>query len=252
MKAPQSKTIILSALYICIVAALLSPLFMYFSHDVEILKTHYPHIIEQKNADPHYEMKKNRPKYWVGLKEISKYAKWAIVISEDWGFFQHQGIDLNQVKAALNEMMEEQKFRGASTISQQMVKNIFLSQERTLLRKIHEIILTQKVERALTKNLILEVYLNSIEFGPGIYGIKEASAHYFKKSPRDLTAREGAFLAMLLPSPKRYYLSFRKKKLTPFARERVNGILAKMRMAKIISAEEYQQERAQVFSWENP
>lgn len=250
MKAPQLKTIGFSVLYVSIVVLFLCPLFMYFSHDVEVLKTQYPHIVEKKDEFPEYEIKKKRPNYWVKLNEISKYGKWAIVISEDWGFYQHNGIDLNQIKVALNEMVEDQKFRGASTITQQMVKNIFLYQERTLWRKLHEIILTQKVERVLSKSLILEMYLNCIEFGPGIYGIKKASYHYFKKHPGRLNPKEAAFLAMLLPSPKRYYQSFRKKKLTPFARERVNTILMKMRMAKIISYEQYEYEKSIPLSFE--
>lgn len=92
-----------------------------------------------------------------------------------------------------------------------MVKNVFLSSERTISRKIHELILTHKVEQVLTKDKILEVYLNCIEFGPNIYGIREASYHYFKKHPSALNPREAAFLAMLLPSPKGYYISFKRK-----------------------------------------
>lgn len=250
MKAPQLKTIALSALYLSIVVLLLSPLFMYFSHDVEVLRTQYPHAKEIKQGYPQYEMKKSRPKDWVTLGEISKFGKWAIVLSEDWGFYQHNGIDLNQMKVALSDMIEEQKFRGASTISQQMVKNIFLYQDKTLWRKMHEIILTQKVEKVLTKDRILELYLNCIEFGPEIFGIKKASYHYFKKHPRWLTPKEGAFLAMLLPSPKRYYQSFSKRKLTDFAKNRIKVILMKMRMMKVISLEQYEIEKTAALSWE--
>lgn len=217
---------------------------MYYSHDVAILKTSYPHR-------PDFEMKSTMPENWVKLGDISKFGKWAIVISEDWGFYQHQGVDLNQVKIALTEMWEENKFRGASTISQQMVKNIFLSSDRTLWRKLHEVLLTMKVESELTKDRILEIYLNCIEFGPGIYGIKEASHHYFQKHPRELNAKEGAFLAMLLPSPKRYYISFKKKELTPFARERVNTILMKLRMAKILTLDELETQKETSLSWES-
>ncbi len=181
---------------------------------------------------------------------MSQPVKWAIILSEDWSFYQHEGLDFEQMKIALSDMVEEQKFRGASTITQQMVKNVYLNGRRTLWRKLHEIILAQKVERALEKNRILEIYLNVIEFGPGIYGIKNASDHYFQKSPKKLTPREGAFLAMLLPGPKRYYSSFQKKKLTPFARDRIQAILVKMRMGKIISPLQYEQERLARMSWE--
>lgn len=214
---------------------------MYFSHDVSALNSLYPS--EQK-------FQKAKPKDWVTLKQISQYGIWAIVLSEDWGFYQHEGIDLNQVKAALEEMVDGNRFRGASTITQQMVKNVFLSEERTLWRKLHEAILTYKVETVIEKNRILEIYLNVIEFGPGVTGIRDASYHYFKKHPSALNPREAAFLAMLLPSPKRYYVSFQKKKLTDFASERVDAILVKMRMGKIISPAEYQMWRTKKFTWE--
>ncbi len=223
---------------------------MYFSHDVRVLKTDYPHIIKKEKDGPEFEIKSGIPNNWVKLEHISKLGKWAIVISEDWGFYQHEGVDLNQVKIALTEMWEDQKFRGASTISQQMVKNVFLSSDRTLWRKLHEVILTKKVENELSKERILEIYLNCIEFGPGIYGIKEASYHYFQKHPGLLSAKEGAFLAMLLPSPKRYYVSFKKKELTPFAQERINTILTKLRMARVLTMEELEAEKEIPLSWE--
>ena len=214
---------------------LLSPLYMYFSHDVYELSSGYP---------------QSHKKDWVSLKQISKYGIWSIVLSEDWGFYQHEGIDLKQIKVALGEMVEGDRFRGASTITQQMVKNVYLTEDRTLWRKLHEIILAQKVEKVLHKNRILEIYLNVIEFGPEIIGIKKASYHYFKKHPSELNPREAAFLAMLLPSPKRYYISFKNRKLTPFAVERVNDILVKMRMGKILTPSEYLMWKSYKFKWE--
>jgi monofunctional glycosyltransferase len=132
-----------------------------------------------------------------------------------------------------------------------MIKNVFLNDRRTFWRKVHEIILALKVEKVLTKQQILEVYLNVIEFGPSVYGIKDASFHYFNKHPSELGPREAAFLAFLLPSPKGYYRSYRKKKLTPFAQERVKKILQKLRMAKIISPEEFEYELFRTFEWEH-
>lgn len=244
------KTLLLRFLYVGILILLLSPLYMYFSYDVEKLNTLYPHVIDSKSEIPEYELRPGKPKNWSTLKEISPYAKGAIVISEDWGFYQHEGIDLEQMKAAFNEMLDSRRFRGASTITQQMVKNVFLSQDRTLWRKIHELILAQKVEKVLSKEKILEVYLNCIEFGPDIYGIKSASLHYFKKPPISITPREGAFFAMMLPSPKRYYISFKEKRLTSFALFRINTTLKKMRMGKMISPSLYEAQKNSRFSWE--
>jgi monofunctional glycosyltransferase len=225
------------------------PVYMYLSHDVSQLQDHYPHLI-LKGEEADYAIQKSRPAYWVSLSDISPAARWAIVLSEDWAFYQHGGVDLEQMKVALNEMLEGERFRGASTITQQTVKNIFLSNERSLWRKVHEIVLAYKLERSVGKARILEIYLNSIEYGPGLYGIRQASKHYFQKDPRDLTPREGAFLALMLPSPVKYYTSFRKKVLSPFVRERLTAILQKMRLAKIISPEELESQMQASFHWE--
>lgn len=250
MKAQQKKRLIKYSILVGIILMLFSPLYMYFSHDVASLANQYPHLEIEKNLEVKVEIKSSKPSHWVPLKAISRYGKWAIVVSEDWAFYQHEGVDLEQMKVALEEMVETNRFRGASTITQQMVKNVFLSDSRTIWRKIHEIILSQKVEKVLSKDRILEVYLNSIEYGPGIYGIKSASSYYFKKSSSALSPREGAFLAMLLPSPKRYHISFKKKRLTKFAQLRIKAILKKMRMARIITPDQYEQEVNSRFFWE--
>lgn len=250
MKVSFNKKSLNLLFFISTILVLLWPLYMYFSHDVENLNVKYPHIVRLSDNEVDYILKNGRPNNWIELKEISSYAKWAIIFSEDWAFYNHEGVDVNQMKLALTQMVSGNKFRGASTISQQLVKNVFLSNSRTVWRKIHEIILAQKMEKVLSKSRILEVYLNVIEFGPSIYGIKEASFHYFKKHPSLLTPRESAFLAMLLPSPKRYYESFRKKKLTIFAKKRVNNILEKLRMGKVITPERFTEEKSARFEWE--
>lgn len=250
MKGLKKKTIIKSLLLFGVFLMLFSPLYMYFSDDVAILNEEYPHLTILPDQSVQIEIRPARPKNWVSLKNISKYATGAIVLSEDWAFYQHEGLDVEQMKVALSEMMESSRFRGASTITQQMVKNVFLSESRTLWRKLHEIILSQKVEKVLSKQRILEVYLNCIEYGPGIYGIKAAAYHYFKKSPGQLSPRESAFIAMMLPSPKRYYISYKKKRLTQFAQLRVKAILKKMRMGKLIDVDQFVSESRAKFDWE--
>lgn len=247
--APSLKTFISRFLYLSIFFLLLTPLYMYFSHDVTELQKFYPHY-KIANDEVSYELRDERPKNWVKLKLISHYLKWAIILSEDWSFYHHGGIDIQQIKVALSEIFSEGRFRGASTITQQMVKNIFLTEDRTIWRKVHEMILAQKVERVLSKDKILEIYLNCIEFGPGIYGIHKASYHYFRKHPSALDPREAAFIAMLLPSPKKYYVSFRKKELTPFALKRINAILNKMRMGKVLSINQFEIQMSSKLAWE--
>lgn len=249
MKPSTTRTLTFRLVYLGIFLVLLSPLYMYFSHDVARLVNHYPALVI-KDDSVSYHFQDARPDYWIKLRGISRYAKWAIILSEDWSFYHHEGIDVAQIKVALSEMVSLGRFRGASTITQQMVKNIFLTEDRSIWRKIHEMILAQKCERALSKDRILEIYLNSIEFGPGIYGIRKASYHYFRKHPSELGPNESAFLAMLLPSPKRYYVSFKKKQLTPFARKRINAILGKMKMGKVISEDQYQSLKSSRLAWE--
>lgn len=190
---------------------------------------------EEKGVE--YTIISKRPKGWSSLKNISKNATSAIMLSEDWDFFEHEGVDMSQVREAAIDGLKGEKLRGASTISQQVTKNLFFTSDRTVQRKFKELLATLYLEQKVSKDKILEVYLNVIQYGDGIYGIKDAAKHYFKKSPKSLTAKEGAFLAMLLPSPVRYSQSFKEKKLTKFANETVNNILDKMALAKVISKE---------------
>ena len=194
-----------------------SLLLLWFSTDVEKLVKHYPKYNLEKKE---YEFYIQKPFEWVSIKDISKYSQAAIVVSEDWAFYDHPGIDLNQLRIVIGESIKQGKFvRGASTITQQVVKNTVLSSEKSLWRKFREIILACKLEMYLSKEKILEIYLNIVELGKDIYGIGPAAKYYFNKGPKYLTAREGAFLAMMLPSPVKYMTSFKRKELTPFAKE---------------------------------
>lgn len=235
-----------------IAIVLLTPLYMYFSHDVSKLNHEFPHVVKQEDGEVEYELKPNPPAYWVKLNQISNYARWAVVLSEDWGFYKHQGVDYEELKKAVDESLRERRLvRGASTISQQVVKNVLLSSSRSIWRKVHEMVLAQKMERVVDKRRILEMYFNIVELGPNIYGIRQASYHYFRKHPSALNPREAAFIAMLLPSPKRYYISYKQRRLTRFARGRIRSILTKLRWARIISWEEFTAWNSSRFSWES-
>lgn len=251
MKVNNIKKIFLSLILSLVIWLIAYPLAVYYWYDVGQLENNYPEFKLINGEVTSYRINKKRPSYWVSLSEISPYGKWAIVLSEDWAFYDHKGIDLEQLKIALNEIITSGKVRGASTISQQMVKNIYLDHSRSFFRKFKELIITYKVEKTLSKKRILEIYLNSIEYGPAIWGIKNASYHYFRKHPSRINPREGSFLAMMLPSPKRYYESFRKKKLTPFAEQRVHITLEKLKIGKIISDDELYLNKVIKMSWEN-
>ncbi len=222
--------------------------------DVSVLKHRYPVVKYQgSKKPPKVTLQNSRPAGWVGLGEISRVAVGAVIVSEDWAFYQHEGYDAKQIKEAIREDWEAGRFvRGASTITQQVVRNVFLSKDKNLWRKVKELILAVRIEDAVGKKKILETYLNIAEWGEGIFGIREAAEFYFKKSPQMLTAKEGAFLAMLLPSPKRYGQSFRAKRLTHYADKTVRSILSKMAQAHYITPEEREAELMMPLLFEIP
>ncbi len=145
------------------------------------------------------------------LANVSRYMTEAVLTTEDGSFRRHEGFNSSQLEAALRRNLKAGKVRlGASTITMQMVKNVLLSHERTLSRKLQELFLTWWVEQALSKQRIMELYLNVIEFGPGIYGVTHAASHYYGKHPAELSSREAAYLALMLPSPVRRHVHYCK------------------------------------------
>jgi monofunctional biosynthetic peptidoglycan transglycosylase len=216
------------------------------------LKTQYPHVLYHGPKEPsEVVLKRYPPAHWSSLSQISKLAQGAILVSEDWAFFQHPGYDAHQIREAISESLEERRLkRGASTITQQVVRNIYLSKEKSLVRKTRELWMATKIEKVLGKNRILELYLNIAEFGDGIFGVSQAADYYFHKKAAELNAKEGAFLAMLLPSPKRYAVSFQKHVLTPYARKIIRSILNKMVRAHYLSEEAKNAEWARPLSFE--
>ncbi len=143
---------------------------------------------------------------WVPDEKISPHLKRAVVAAEDMEFFFHRGFSSAELKDALTQALRKlQAPRGASTITQQLAKNLWLSPSRDPLRKLQEAILTRQIERHLTKRRILELYLNVVEFGPGIYGAEAAARVYFAKPASDLTEHEAAELAASLPRPSAWH-----------------------------------------------
>jgi monofunctional glycosyltransferase len=142
---------------------------------------------------------------WVPLSRISLHLRRAVVAAEDASFFVHEGFDWEGIKGAARHNLEAGELRrGGSTITQQLAKNLYLSSERSLLRKAREALITRSLEHRLTKERILELYLNVAEWGHGVYGAEAAARHHFGKSAADLTVEEAAWLAAMLPSPQRY------------------------------------------------
>ncbi|HMO49066.1 MAG TPA: monofunctional biosynthetic peptidoglycan transglycosylase [Rubrivivax sp.] len=178
---------------------------------------------------------------WVPYAQISPHLKRAVIASEDAGFSEHSGVEWDAIERALEknqraearaEKMQARnperavaaKVVGGSTITQQLAKNLFLSGERTRLRKGQELLLTLMLEALLTKQRILEIYLNSVEWGEGIFGAQAAARHYFQKDAARLGAEEAARLAVMLPAPKR----FEKRPYSAYVNARTATIVARM------------------------
>jgi len=173
--------------------------------------------------------------------QISPYLTASIMTTEDNGFFKHRGWVTSEFKSALRRNLERGGFRlGASSITMQMTKNVLLSQEKTLSRKLQELFLVWYLEQVLPKERILELYFNAIEFGPRIYGIGAAARHYFGKRPAELTPLEAAFFSSILPSPKRRYIQYCHGTLFPPWDKYVHRILAKVHERGRINDEDYE------------
>jgi monofunctional biosynthetic peptidoglycan transglycosylase len=143
--------------------------------------------------------------YWIPLRSIPQEAIDAVIVSEDGTFWSHNGFDWFEFKESIERNFEEGRaVRGASTITQQLVKNLYLSSSKNPLRKLKEWILTWYMEQQLNKSRILEIYINVIEWGDGVYGIEAASHYYFDKSASNLSREECARLAAIIPSPRKH------------------------------------------------
>jgi len=190
----------------------------------------------QGNEHPFLLGPKNRR--WTPSNRIPPEMKWAVILAEDSNFYKHDGIDVKAIREAIKYDLEKQSMaRGASTITQQVAKNVFLSREKTITRKLKEVYLAWRMEQELTKGRILELYLNVVELGPMVYGIGHGAQYYFGKPASAMTPRECAFLAAMLPGPRVAYNPYRNlgKVLS-----RSNMILRKLRSKGVISSDELQ------------
>jgi monofunctional glycosyltransferase len=144
---------------------------------------------------------------WVSFEDMSPYIKIAVIASEDQKFFEHHGFDIESIKKAWVDIQQGKRIRGASTISQQLAKNLFLWPSKSFFRKGMEAYFTGLIELMWSKQRILEVYLNIIEFGQGYYGVESASQAYYNVSVKNLSIKQGALLAAVLPNPHRFHVN---------------------------------------------
>jgi len=174
---------------------------------------------------------------WVALKNVPALMQKCVIVAEDASFWFHHGIDWHEVWESLKVNLKRGTFsRGASTITQQLAKNLFLDPKKTLKRKFQELFIARKIEKHLSKKRILEIYLNVIEWGKNIYGIKSASKFYFQKMPSELTLDEMVRLAAVLPKP----LELRPDKRSRELLWRSKIILNRLRKYGFIDEESYE------------
>lgn len=183
------------------------------------------------------------PYVFAPLVHISAYLPKAVMTTEDSSFFTNSGFNMHALRASIEENLTHGRFkRGASTIAMQMVKNVFLDRKKLLVRKIREAFLVFLMETVvdIPKERIMEIYLNVIEFGPGIFGIHEASLHYFGKRPDELTLGEVAWFVSIIPSPKRYHVYWERGRITDQYFTRMKRYIQVMHSRERITAEELQ------------
>jgi monofunctional biosynthetic peptidoglycan transglycosylase len=181
--------------------------------------------------------------WWTRSDSIPSEMEWAVVVAEDANFYRHEGIDVKAIKDAIKYDLEKKRFaRGASTITQQTAKNLFLSREKSITRKIKELYLAKRMEQVLTKGRILELYLNIVELGPMVYGIGHSARYYFDKPASSLTPRECAFLAAMLPGPQKVYNPYRH---LDRVLKRSDMVLRLLRQKGVLTEREYRQALAE-------
>ncbi|MEN3037858.1 MAG: monofunctional biosynthetic peptidoglycan transglycosylase [Candidatus Kryptonium sp.] len=168
---------------------------------------------------------------WIPLSKVSPYLIEAVIVSEDASFFDHKGIDWYEVKESIKKNFQQGRIaRGASTITMQVAKNLFLSTSRNPFRKLSEVVIALRMEQKLSKRRILEIYLNIIELGNGVFGVEYASRVYFGKSASDLTMEESARLASIIPSPLKYTPNSNRKFVNWRAKLILNRMLARAKI----------------------
>jgi monofunctional biosynthetic peptidoglycan transglycosylase len=204
-------------------AFVLSIAFYFVYPDVSILRKVNP----KKSAFMEYRenewrqqgRKKTIVQRWVPLSQVSPFVIKAVIIAEDDKFWSHEGFDFEAMQKALEKDLKHKRFKaGGSTISQQLAKNLYLSPSKNPMRKLREAVLTWRIERNLSKKRIIEIYLNIVEWGDGLFGVEAAAQHYYGRPASDLSAVEASQLAAALPNPRRYsptgggrYISYRSE-----------------------------------------
>jgi monofunctional biosynthetic peptidoglycan transglycosylase len=201
-------------------------------------------LIEQRAAEAREAGRKPRRRQsWVPLSNVPKHVINSVLASEDASFYLHEGVDTVELEKVMEEAWKAGKLgRGASTITQQLAKNLWLSTDRSLLRKAKELVLAHRLEKALPKSRILALYLNVVEWGDGVYGIEAGAREHFGMSATSLTPAQGAILAAMLPAPRKRSPKSGSKAL----KKRAHWIVEQLQAAKRLSPEQASAAQAEI------
>lgn len=209
--------------------------------DVSDLKTKNPRSTalmvqryrEAKKTDAAFRIRQQ----WIEFGAIPKLLRETVRVTEDASFYQHKGIDFAELKAAIKKNWQKRGYaRGASTITQQLAKNLYLTTEKSIIRKIKESLIAFRLEKNLSKDRIFEIYLNVIEWGPGTFGVKTASEYYFHKTVSQLTLEEMVRLVAVIPQP----LKINPTENSDYLKWKARWILDALRRYAYIDDSQYQ------------
>lgn len=234
-KSPWRKRILLSILFVIVLMLAVYIMIQISIPDVNPLINNNPSttaLMEQRKEEAKEVGKKiGIRQQWVSFGQIPKLLKKTVRISEDANFYFHEGIDLDELKESIKKNWEKGEFaRGASTLTQQLAKNLYLSTEKSIWRKVKEFFITRELESTLSKNRIFHLYLNVIEYGRGIFGVAAASRYYFGKSVSELNDEEIIRLTAVIPKP----LSVRPDQNSKWLLWRCRWITGKLLLYKYI------------------
>jgi monofunctional biosynthetic peptidoglycan transglycosylase len=235
------KKIVKLIIFILIVSAFVYLLVMYLSlPDVVYLANKNPKTTALIQARLEEASQHNQKliihQTWISFNKIPDVLKKAIRISEDAGFYQHKGVDFTELRESFKRNLDEGRIvRGGSTITQQLAKNLYLSADRSYIRKLKEYFIAKRLEDTISKNRIFHLYLNIIEFGRGIFGVQAASEYFFNKDVADLNLEECVRLTAVIPRP----LTMSPKSDSRWMKWKADWILGKMLKYKYITKDEY-------------
>lgn len=236
---PHITIVILAGLFLFVVSSYGT--YLYFAKDLKSKETVMNRkntglVLYDRNGKPFFSFYEGKYTRYIPLSEVPKSVQHAVISAEDKSFYSHPGFSVSGIiRSVINNFSQGEVVSGGSTITQQLVKNALLTPKRDFMRKYQELILAQELERKFTKDEILEMYLNSVYFGEGAFGIGEASQTYFGKKPSDLNIAQASMLAGLLPAPSRYTPQGDNRDTT---KKRQTYVLASMVESKFITQEQ--------------